>query len=494
MIDTMARHPDNNSSDEPTPVEAVDVDVDDTDPRSGRFSGSGTQAFPDGVIALRSRKNNNQFYISITDVVDELGYDAGEDYLHCMFEAGGDNKPPALAFEHIPNPTKPDKQNDRSRKIVDNQTSARLILPKGELGEYGVGIDLENYDNDDPYLFDPVFVESSEVFYLVPLGHVSEVFRYDERNVDLYPDSLTAGIAKEIGVDVEAVEKTLDMVSKTLSVETFTSAGIPIGDDPTVVSVAGQRLAIYDAPNQRGRSAFQDALMSIYDASPEVAEAVWSVHQEYADHLLSQLGTVDDADAERPEGDPVAASNQEAVIVPLDPPQEAAGTVDEEAETDSGAEGNPDGASTQSSLTDHGGVERSLGVPVQPSVERLASQTQGIEQDTLHDALETVAKRVTVDSLQEADVLSDREAVRIPFETDHEEPVTYSSVDVVFVEEGALPELTADLDVEEDVGEAVQQAHNKQAEELVKQRPDAPAEYRRFRQESDAVVVPVLED
>lgn len=496
MIDTMARQPEDTSSDESTPVEEVDVGVDDTDPRSGRFSGSGNQDFPDGVIALRSRKDNNQFYISITDIVDELGYDAGEDYLHCRFEAGGADEPAILIFEHVPNPTDIDKQNDRTRKIVDNQTSARLFLPEGELGEFGLGLDLESYDTDDPYLFEPVIPPADGLFYLAPLGHVSEVFRYDERNASLYPEGLVTSVADDFDIDVEDLEEPLDVVSKTLARETFTAADLPIGDGPTVVSVGGQRVAIYDAPAARGESSFMQLLVSIYDVAPEVAEAIWRVHQLYADWLLSQLGAGKDSDAERTADNPIEASDKEAVIIPLDPPQEAAEPTDDSGQTDAVDEDGTDEAPTQSSLTDHGEVEQSVVVPVQPSVERLASQSHDVDQDALHEALETVATQVTVDSLQEAGVLANRDAVQLPFESEREDPVTYSAVELVFLEEGALPDLITDLDIEVDetVREAAQQAHNKQAEDLITRRPDAPAHYRKFRQDADAVVVPVLEE
>jgi len=491
-MNTMARHPSDDSTDEATDVEEIDVDLEETDPRTGRFSGSGTQDFPDGVIALRSRKTNGQFYISITDVVDELDYDAGDDHLFCMYERASANTPDALRFEHITHPTKEDKNNPKTRKIIDNQTSARYILPKDELGEYGVGIDLESYDNDDPFLFEPVLVESSEEFYLVPLGHVSEVFRYDERIVSIHPESLTTQAAADIEVDIETLQEALDMVSKTLSQDTFTAAGIPIEDDPTVVSVDGQRLAIYYAPNPGQRSAFRDVLTGIYAASADVAEAIWQIHQKYASHLFSEVSEKGSQNDESPGDDSLLSSDSEAVVIPLDPPQARSPEADESGDAATSAE--TEETSPQSALGDHGGVERSVVVPVQPAVEALASRTHSVDQEALHEALKTITKGVTADLIREADVLDDRQSVTIPFESEREEPTAYSSVELMFVEEGALDEVARDLDVDPELREAVRQAHNKQAENLITQQSDAPMNYRRFRQDSDAVILPASGD
>lgn len=473
MTTTMARPSDDHSTTNTETVERADAD---TNTREGRWTGSGNHGLPDGVIALRV-KNDDRYQVTITDPVHELGYETGEDYLFCMFEPATDRRPAALRLEHLPDPDDLDIQTKKTKKIVGHNDSARYTIPKKELGEYGVGIDIENYDGEDPFLFEPVLTDRDDEFYLNPLGRVSEVFRYDPAITPPFPDSLIETVANEDDleddVDVHELRKRLKMVAKSLSKETFAAGGFPLEDDREVVSVNGQRFGIHLAPLANNRSAFGELLQNIYGASPAEATAIRRLNQKYADTLLSGLAA--STDGEGAGHEQFLEPGTEPVVIPLDPPAE---------------NGDEQAGGRQATLGEAGTVQQALPTPIVESIVSLASTTHDVDADRVEDVLQDLAVDPPRDDLEVASERVELDEVTLPFSLKDDEPGSYSAVEVWFVEEDWLAETLVDRGVEEALAAAVRDTHNKQAERLITNQSSAPVAYRRFRDYGDAVLVP----
>lgn len=489
MIRTMARHPETDDADTTASVERVAETA--ADARTGRFAGPGRHDFPEGVIALREYSEGGRFYVTISEVVDDLGYEAGSDYLHVFWDHR--QTPPAFQLEHVPNPTGMDESDPKVRKIIDNGTTARLTLPGQDLGEYGVGIDIDNYDEEDPFLFEPVYVETDELFYLNPLGHVSEVFRYDERIRSPIPEAAVAETASAEDISEPRLQELLDMVSMTLATETFEAAGFPLSDaEPDIVSISGtgQRLALHYAPSPENRSVFREVLTGIYDASEAEATACWSAHQKFAKRLLTELATAEYGEPHIPDDHPINDPETEAIVIPLDPP-ETDGSSTEDTPSSMADQSDSD-ASPMGGESDETAIQRERVPPIEPSIISLATQSFVVDAEALREGLDTLTSTLTADRLSESGIQIDRDPVTVSFQPSAEMPVDYSNVRIHFVAKHGLEELAkSQTNLAPEIAEACRNVHNKQAEQLLSRRGDVPAEYRRFREDSDAVLVPV---
>lgn len=436
--------------DERDGAEPARVESDDGGDRARKFPARAPEQIPNGVLALRKYSGRAGYYLNVTEMARDLDVTPGEDHVHVSFEDG------ELGFEVLKEVTDMDESNPNVRKVIDNGPNVRVSPPRELLGEFGVGIAVDDYPEDDPYLFQPLYESGAAWFLLLPLGHASEVFRDAPDEPVPVPEASVAAVVAEVGTDRGAVEDALAELNRTLAPETFAAAKIPLAGEPTVVDGEGHRLGVYylSQPDFRGLA------MDIYEFDPEVAQALWFLHTEYATDLVSRLFEAEGASV--PDDHPLRERDVGAVVLSLG---ETPAEDDDEDES----------------------VARHVEVPIDSQVRRLGVQALGVDGDTLDAVLETLAREIDRATLSEAGALTDDlDPVTVAYDAEE-----YDRVQVVFLAEGGLTDVVESVaDAPRDVVEAACEVHAKQAERLLRHSSSASGDQRTFRREYDAVVVP----
>ncbi len=418
--------------------------------RARKFPARAPEEIPGGVLALRKYSGRAGYYLNITEMARDLDVTPGSDHVHVSFEDG------ELGFEVLKEVTDMDESNPNVRKVIDNGPNVRVSPPRELLGEYGVGIAIDDYPEEDPYLFQPLYEPDAAWFLLLPLGHASEVFRDAPDEPVPIPEATVAEVVDEIGADRRAVEDALAELNRTLAPETFAAAEIPLTGDPTVLDSEGRRLGVYylSQPDFRGLA------MDIYEFDPTVAQALWYLHTEYATGLVSRLFEVEGASV--PEDHPLRGRDVGAIVLSL--------------------------GETPAEGEDEEGVVRHVEVPIDGRVRQLGVQALGVDGDALDGVLETLARDLDREALADTGALTD-DLDPVTVEYDAEE---YDRVRVLFLVDDSLAEVVEDVtDAPADVAEAAREVHTKQAERLLRRSGTASGAQRTFRREYDAVVVPV---
>lgn len=429
--------------------------------RARKFPARAPEELPDGVLALRKYSGRAGYYLNITEMARDLDVTPGADHVHVSYEDG------ELGFEVLKEVTEMDESNPNVRKVIDNGPNVRVSPPRELLGEYGVGIEIDDYPEDDPYLFQPLYEPEAAWFLLLPLGHASEVFRDVPDEPVPIPDATVEEVAGEVGVGHAEVADALARLNRTLSPDTFAAADIPLVAEPTIVDSDGRRLGVYylSQPDFRGLA------MDVFRLAPPVAQALWFAHTEYAGALVSELFEAESRSV--PDDHPLRQREVGAVVLSLG----ESPAVDDDAE----------GGSADDAAADAGAV-RHVAVPIDDRVRQLGVQALGADPDALDAVLETLARDLDEDRLGAA--AADLDPITLPYETED-----YDSVRVHFLPEDSLTGLIEEVtDAPADVAAAGREVHVKQAEQLVTRSAAATGDQRRFRRSYDAVVVPVIEE
>jgi|APHM01.1.fsa_nt_gi hypothetical protein len=429
------------------------VEEGDREDRARKFPARAPDDIPGGILALRKYSGRAGYYLNITEMARDLDVTPGADHVHVSYEDG------ELGFEVLKQVTDMDESNPNVRKVIDNGPNVRVSPPRELLGEYGVGIAIDDYPEDDPYLFQPLYEPDAAWFLLLPLGHASEVFRDVPDEPVPIPEATVTEVVREVGADRGDVDDALSEVNRTLAPATFAAAEIPLAGEPTVLDSEGRRLGVYylSQPDFRGLA------MDIYEFDPGIAQALWYLHTEYATGLVSRLfeaegGTV-------PEDHPLRGRDVGAVVLSL-------GETPAEGESGDG---------------DGDEAVRHVDVPVDGRVRQLGAQALGVDSDALDGVLETLTRDLDREALADADALVDGlDSLTLPYDAEE-----YDRVRVFFLADGSLTGVVeAVADADEALAEAASEVHAKQAEQLLRRSGEATADQRTFRREYDAVVVP----
>jgi hypothetical protein len=435
----------------------------DGDGRARQSPARAPERLPEGVLALRKYSGRAGYYLNITEMARNLDVTPGEDHVHVSYEDG------ELGFEVIKEVTEMDESNPNVRKVIDNGPNVRVSPPRELLGEYGVGMDVDDYPEDDPYLFQPLYEPDAAWFLLLPLGHASAVFRDVPDEPIPVPEATVEEVVAEVGADGGAVGDALAALNRTLSPDTFAAADVPLAGEPTVLDQGGHRLGVY----YLSQADFRGLAMDVFRFEPPVAQALWFAHTEFAGALVSDLYAGEGASV--PDDHPLREREVGAVVLSLGPTP----TVDDENGEET--------AATES------GAVRHVPAPVDDRVRQLGVQALGVDAEELDAVLDSLARALgSGDERLSAASAEELAPLTLPFEAATE---TYERVRVHFLPEGELTDLVvAVTDAPEDVAAAAREVHVKQAEQLLARAAAATGDQRRFRREFDAVVVPVLDD
>ena len=419
--------------------------------RARKFPARAPEEIPGGVLALRKYSGRAGYYLNITEMARDLDVTPGADHVHVSYEDG------ELGFEVLKEVTDMDESNPNVRKVIDNGPNVRVSPPRELLGEYGVGIAIDDYPEDDPYLFQPLYEPDAAWFLLLPLGHASEVFRDAPDEPVPIPEPTVAEVVSEIGADRRAVDDALAELNRTLAPATFEAAEIPLAGEPTVLDSEGHRLGVY----YLSQADFRGLAMDIYEFDPGIAQALWYLHTEHATGLVSRLFEAEGESV--PDDHPLRGRDVGAVVLSL-------GETPAESESDEGD-----------------GVVRHVEVPIDGRVRQLGVQALGVDGDALNGVLETLARDLDRETLADADALTDDlDPVTLPYDAEE-----YDRVRVFFLADDSLAGVVESVtDAPDGLAEATREVHTKQAEQLLRRSGEATADQRTFRREYDAVVVP----
>lgn len=142
---------------------AQDNDVDDSMSWYRREEGN--------PVRLRVASNDTSWILNMGMELREAGIKGG-DYVEVDFIWDEDG--PMLLLGQIPEEEAKDSQ--RARKVTDRGSSLAVKPPKEFLEddpEFGLGLDIDDYDNDNPLLLESMVMEAS--MGLVPLDFADEI-------------------------------------------------------------------------------------------------------------------------------------------------------------------------------------------------------------------------------------------------------------------------------------------------------------------------------
>lgn len=255
---------------------------------------------PAGIVSLREHSDDGRFHVTITTTVSDLGYDS-DDYLRLTCNDGWVEKdlPPALQLDRLTDPSQNTLNNPRIRPIITIGSSYHLALPRRVLDRRGLDIDLKSgpYDQDDPFLFEKVYLSNPSTFFLHPLGHRSEVLRNDDGLPSPVPEDYITSVAEAFDIDQTALSAALETISRSLSPRTFEAAHLATADiEPIEVqlpsdrheSLGYQSVALHFTPADNRQSTLLELFTGLYRLSNSIAQGCWCVHQHFARDLIAR--------------------------------------------------------------------------------------------------------------------------------------------------------------------------------------------------------------
>jgi hypothetical protein len=418
---------------------------------------------------MKKYTDRNGAYLTLTQELRQTALEAG-DYLHFEY----DDEMDLIRASGVEPRENYDPNVDPERKIQDNlggraDESLRVTLPR-RLLKHDLGIDIADYTAEDPFVLrfdvDPELPVAERTFFaLTPFGHQRDVFRNPNRYdvASPIPDALADQYAAEFDLTPRHLRSFLADVAAWVDESTVEALGIEPVAEPTRITHEGQEVAVaYLPPDSVG------PIARLFDASDAHTTALYRLHYELASELLtSQAAAVTD-DHPFVAGDPV-----EALVV-------------------------PQVESIRGGLAGEGRVAIP---PVAPDVVVRTAGLVPVAQDeltgalsALTDVLEPVDGGVGVGDKDVVDRV--RDPVVVPAPGGYDVAPAYTDVRIEFVASGAGAEVARaaltgqGVTVDEGVVTGVQQAFNRQAEQVL-QTADVAAGVTRFRPDADAVLVPV---
>lgn len=228
---------------------------------------------PRELVALQNRAKN-EFKVSLTALAEEAGIEDGS---RLSINLDLDEEPPMVVIGPAP--------DDEEMAVGDVRTlSQKLPLPKDVLED--LGLDLDTYDGENPFLFGPIALE--EMIILEPLGYASEVLDEDAEDEDVdEQDALSVLSADDIvatsnatGVPERGLRNALEDVTPSVADEDLSELQSddynPVeGEDATVVFVEREEWTTRVA-DQLG-----------CDREDDLVEAVRLAHNRAGRHLVS---------------------------------------------------------------------------------------------------------------------------------------------------------------------------------------------------------------
>lgn len=433
---------------------------------------------PEGVIALR--QEDGSFYVEVQQIIDNIPAEPG-DYVQVMFDREGGSLMFGYLGELGPDDEQPSPGN-KTRKIHSDSTSTRVNVPTSELGEYALGLNLEYYESDDPFLFAPEYDPNMETFALQPLGYRNDVFGWrpeaehlsaeleiHDEQADHSPSALptlseivadpfggreqgareqlraTAGLGPDDpvpSIDATQISRHLRTLAQTLSRNTLEATNVALPIDPVVVDWGGQRYVIHFLVAH----GLERVAMELYGFTPIHAAAEARHHTETAQAVLTHL-----ADGSLPEDHPLVAGldydndgtpeRVDAAVIPL------------------GTSPIPAGVG--------GGTVRHP--PVDPERIGRTSGIVGVEEADLRGALERFTSTVTSASFPDSAFADDEmfAPLRVPFTPATDHPVDYDEVVIAFVSAGTVAEVAEEEGIPAELGSVVADLFNAQAQVIL---------------------------
>ncbi|MFC4553614.1 MULTISPECIES: hypothetical protein [Halorussus] len=141
-------------------------DRDDT-PTDNSAGGSGSKYHREEGDPIRLMKESSGWRIGFGMEARAAGIEAG-DYLYSDLEDAETD--PLLILNRADDPGENPDSNPELRRVMDTGTSLSVKIPRRHLDEFGLGLNLDDYDNENPLLFEPLVDDG--LVGLVPLGYV----------------------------------------------------------------------------------------------------------------------------------------------------------------------------------------------------------------------------------------------------------------------------------------------------------------------------------
>ncbi|MFC6770004.1 hypothetical protein ACFQDD_00440 [Halorubrum pallidum] len=412
---------------------------------------------PERMVSLQEISDGTLGF-DLTDVFSAYGWDPDTHWVDVTV----DNESLALMLIRVNKADEPDMDPSRASQRQTINHSARggeqftLKIPDRNLTPFG--IEPNSYSGEsDPFLFE-LFMDpdTPDMVMLDPVGRVSELVWPNSEFSFPMVEGVVDEVATEMQVDVDELTEWVNRIASEFVTPTLLKLGVSVVEEPTFLSANGQRVAIATTSEVDGLPGLFFALDSLYGIPDKMLDAIWQVHQLTADRLLTEL-----YDGEIPEDHPVMERGTDAAVIPV-------------------TKGRSDGES---------GIMSKTHPPI--AGQAITAVTAGkTTPGELHDWLTDFATEVTNEMVKDSGLRTDREPVNIPYTPPSELPVSYSAVRIHFVEEGALSELAEQAGLPEPEL-AAQRAHDEQAERILMSISGLPRDYRTFRRDSHAIVVPI---
>lgn len=417
---------------------------------------------PEGMVTL-TEISDGSLGFDLTEITTALGWEPEENWVSVAPDSeDGDH---ALIVGRVPkegadtDPSMESNLQTIEHSLVDGEPRVQIPVPDRHLQLFD--IDADSYRRgSDPFLFD-AFAEAEypDTIILEPLGYVSE---WVWPNSDFsFPEvgSVISDVANVSGVDKDELAGWISRVASEVVTPTFYQFGVPVEGRPTFLTVNGQRVAIVTTPAVDGLPGLVQILGNFYRLQSPLLDAVWEVHQRTAKQLQSELH-----DGSIPDDHPIQQEHIDATVIPVTPGRD---------------DGEP-------------GIMSKTTTPIKERTVTAVTTGSSLPID-VYNWLTDFASEVTNDMLKDSGLRVDREPVNIPYTPATPLPVDYSGVRIHFVEDGALETLAAEAGLPEH-DPAAQRAHDEQAERILLALDEVPRDYKMFREDSHAIVVPIFDN
>ena len=415
---------------------------------------------PEGMVAV-TEISDGSLGFDLTNLLSAFGWDPNKDWVDVSVDYEGEQ--PSIVIGRVPKDEQP--PGDDPSKISNLHTitySARggeqFQIPTPERTLDAFDISTEAYRPErDVFLFD-VFADPdyADTIILDPIGYASDFVWPNKQFSFPEVDDVIDTVARDTGVDADELAEWIDRIASEVVSPTFPALGVPVEHDPLFLSVNGQRVAVIPTSEVDGNPGLVHALGTFYRIGGPMLEAIWNVHEQTAEQLLTKLH-------ERgiPDDNPINAHGVDAAVIPVT----------------AGGEGGEPGIMSKT---------------LPPITERtMTAVTAGTTSPPeLKNWLTDFATEVTNDMVKDSGMRVDREPINVPFTPQSPLPIEYSAVRIHFVEESALAELAKEAGLS-DPDMAVQRAHDEQAERILMSLSGLPRDYKTFREDSHAIIVPI---
>ena len=274
---------------------------------------------------VRLRRDQSGWRINFGIEARTAGIEAG-DYVVVDLEDPGTD--PLLLLGLLPEAPENPKQDPFTRKVMDRGDTLAVKIPPRYIDERGLDLDADTYDNDNPLLLEPlvddglVGLEPTEYYdgtefvpsanrddsgvEVTPDAEVSEHVSLSENapntpeSVGAIPADAITAAAQLTGVETEAVERALTLVSDGLDADALADYSAPEHDpvetpEGTVTVVTPDVWGNLDATQGLG---------------PNVQQAVRQAHARAAERLLDVYAPDSAARGFAGEYDAVVTSDQ----------------------------------------------------------------------------------------------------------------------------------------------------------------------------------------